>query len=132
MNENESPSTVTIDRTKLAFLQAEANINRRPLVRHLFGVAKYLGVGALIHAWLLGPTFERDSLWSWAYLFAWPVPLTFWLISTLAIWFFYCAIVSIGCAALWWATVEFVERRGRARRRAADFRQPPRAWDARQ
>lgn len=136
MNENEKPSTITVDRETFSRLCAEANINRRPLARHLFSIAKYLGVGALVHAWLLGPTFERDNLWSWAYVVAWPVPLTFWLIGVLAVWFAYCAVVSIGCAAIWWATVEIVERRGRARRGElhrspyGSFRQPPRTWDA--
>lgn len=140
MNENEKPSTVTVDRETFGNICAEASINRRPLARHLFSVAKYLGVGALIHAWLLGPDFDRDNLWSWAYLLAWPVPLTGWVLAKLGIFFLYCLIVSGTCALLWWATVEFVERRGRARRRREAlqgrdprfFRQPPRSWDARQ
>lgn len=132
MNENEKPSTIIVDRETFSRLCSEASINRRPLARHLFSVAKYLGVGALVHAWLIGPRFEVESLWSWAYLLAWPVPLTGWVLAKLGIFFLYAFVISAICALAWWAAVEIAERRGAARRRNPAFRQPPRSWDTRQ
>lgn len=132
MNENEKPTTVTLPREILLQLRKEADYNRRPLVRHLFTVARYLGIGAMVHAWLLGPRFDANDLWSWAYVLAWPVPLSGWVLAKLGIFFLYAFVISAICALAWWAAVEIAERRGRARRRAAGFRQPPRSWDARQ
>ena len=133
---NDNPEKISVDRETFTTLCQEANINRRPLVRHLFSVAKYLGVGALVHAWLLSPRFESDDLWSWAYLLAWPVPLTGWVLAKLGIFFLYAGTISIVCALIWWAVVEFVERRGAARRldarQEARFRQPPARWSHRE
>ena len=102
-----------------ALLQREANINNRPLVRHLLGVVKYLGLGALVHAWFLGTVFDTRDLWSWGYLLAWPVPLFFWL----AFWGLavsgYAVAAIIICAGLWWGCVAVLEAR---ERRSRDYR----------
>lgn len=136
---NANQEQISVDRETFSRLCQEANINRRPLARHLFYTARYLGVGALVHAWFLGPRFDTEDLWSWAYLLAWPLPVTGWLIAKLAVFFLYAGTISIVCALIWWAIVEITERRGlaRARREAMQgrdprFRQPPVHWSHRE
>lgn len=105
--------TVAINTTTLALLKREAGINRRPLARHLLGAAKFLGLGALVHAWLIGPEFSTHSLWSWGYLLAWPVPLLFWLLSCLLAFVGYAAALALACGFLWWAAMEIRDWRDR-------------------
>lgn len=65
----------------------------------LGGLARWLGVGALVHAALLGPVFKTDSLWSWGYLVAWPLPLAWFVITTVA-GFLWAVLVVLFWAAL--------------------------------
>lgn len=105
--------TVTINPATLALLKREAGINRRPLIRHLTGAAKFLGLGALVHAWLLGPEFSAHSMWSWGYLLAWPVPLLFWVIGLFLTFLGYAAVLVVACGLLWWAAMEVRDWRDR-------------------
>lgn len=53
-------------------------------MRALLKLLPYLGVGALCHALVLGPTFDFGSAWTWAWLLAWPAAL-FVSFSTVAL-----------------------------------------------
>lgn len=68
------------------------------LLYGLFKVGVYLGIGALCHALLLGPTFDRDSLWSWGWILAWPVGL----IGLSAKWVGIGILVILGLALIAW------------------------------
>jgi len=37
--------------------------------------AIYLGIGAMLHALLVGSTFDWSSTWTFAWLFGWPIML---------------------------------------------------------
>lgn len=37
--------------------------------------AVYLGIGAILHAAVVGSTFDWSSAWTFAWLFAWPIML---------------------------------------------------------
>ncbi|GBU16830.1 MULTISPECIES: hypothetical protein [Methylobacterium] len=106
------PSLVTLDPSGLM----ERRVNERPLIRHLVRVAGYLGIGALVHAWFLGPQFEQGNLWSWGYLFAWPVPLLFWVVASILIFLCYAGLLVGTCALVWWFVVTVVESRWRSGR----------------
>jgi hypothetical protein len=41
----------------------------------LIGFAIYLGIGAMLHAAVIGSTFDWSSAWTFAWLFAWPIML---------------------------------------------------------
>lgn len=47
----------------------------RQFVDAILYVGVYLGLGALTHASLIGPTFDPHSLWSWGVLLAWWWPV---------------------------------------------------------
>lgn len=49
----------------------------------LIRVGLYLGIGAILHAFVIGPHFDWSSAWTFAWLFAWPIMLIiwFWIIS---------------------------------------------------
>lgn len=44
----------------------------------LIGFAIYLGIGAMLHAMVLGPTFDWSSAWTFGWLFGWPLMLFIW------------------------------------------------------
>lgn len=104
---NDKPSLITVNSP-----DREAWLNSRPLIRHLTHAAGFLGVGALVHAWLLGPDFDKHNLWSWGYVLAWPVPLFFWLASVVLLLIGYAAVISIGCGFLWVFYCWVIDRRG--------------------
>ena len=120
---SDKPALFTIDTSGLDNIRREVMLNRHPVVRHLIKAAGYLGIGALVHAWLIGPQFDQGSLWSWGYLFAWPVPLFFWIATSLLIFLVYALALIVGCAALWWIAVDILDRRER-RARARRFGRP--------
>jgi hypothetical protein len=83
----------------------------------LIGFAIYLGIGAMLHALFVGPTFDWQSAWTFGWLFGWPIMVfvTFWAaIIGLA--------VVIGIIAVAWSWLEAIanwrERRRRSRARA--------------
>lgn len=61
----------------IGLLKHAANMRAAPGLRRLLSFVVWLGIGALFHAWQLGPTFEVNSLWSWGYVIAWPVAFIF-------------------------------------------------------
>lgn len=75
----------------------------------------YLGIGAFWHAIFVDTAFIVNDLWSYVWLFAWPVPLgVFGFLAGLALMLLLIVIIGI------WAYVEglFAERRQRRMRRA--------------
>ena len=39
-------------------------------------LALYLGIGAMLHALIIGATFDWSSAWTWGVLFGWPILFT--------------------------------------------------------
>ncbi|GJE78134.1 hypothetical protein [Methylorubrum suomiense] len=124
---SDKPTLFTLDASSVSTVQREEVLNNRPLTRHLFNVAKYLGIGALVHAWFLGPDFDTGSLWSWGYIAAWPVPLAFWFVAQVAVFGLYAMLLIVSVALLWLCfvlTAEMIERRRRRAERAARIYDP--------
>lgn len=50
-------------------------------MNRLFCLALYVGIGAFLHALILGASIDWHSAWSIAWLFAWPIMLivSFWI-----------------------------------------------------
>ncbi len=128
---SDKPTLITVDPTGLSTLQRELYLNKRPFIRHLIKFVTFLGIGALVHAWFLGPDFDPRSLWSWGYLLAWPIPMLIWLaiqIAVIGAWIF---IVGVLLATAWFGTqliVGHVDSRNKLRRlreREADLRFDP-------
>lgn len=48
----------------------------------IVGLAFYLGIGALFHAFMVGPHFDWSSAWTWGWLFGWPIMIfvAFWAV----------------------------------------------------
>lgn len=48
----------------------------------LVGLAFYLGIGALFHAFMIGPNFDWSSAWTYGWLLGWPVMIfiAFWAV----------------------------------------------------
>lgn len=48
----------------------------------LVGLALYLGIGALFHAFMVGPQFDWSSAWTYGWLLGWPVMIfvAFWAV----------------------------------------------------
>lgn len=84
----------------------------RSFISHLKGAAAYVGIGALVHAWFLGPDFNDHSLWSWGYLLAWPIPVLFWLATVILVFIGYAAVLSLTCGFLWVFYCWVIDRRG--------------------
>ena len=58
-------------------------------------LALYLGIGALLHALIVGATFDWSSAWTWGLLLGWPVLFT---LGTLALGLAIMAAVFVGIA----------------------------------
>jgi hypothetical protein len=56
----------------------------------LIALAFYLGIGALLHAFAVGPQFDWSSAWTWGWLLGWPVAIF------IAFWGFMLAMLAIG------------------------------------
>lgn len=72
-------------------------------------LCRWVGIGALTHAWLLGPAFDVHSLWSYGYVLAWPLPLAAWLLGWLGAALFWVGVGTIVILLLcfgYWALVE--------------------------
>lgn len=119
---SEKPTLVSIDPTGLTTEKREQLLNSRPLVRHIRSAITWFGIGALVHAWFLGPDFDPDNLWSWGYLIAWPIPMTLWLVIQAGVFGFWFLVV-IGIFVLTWfaakASAEWVKKREQAKHQAA-------------
>src|SRR5262249_50832275 len=78
----------------------------------LLGFAIYLGIGALLHALILGPHFDWTSAWTFGWLFAWPLMLF--------IWFWIVVIGILVAAGIGWAMYAWLKTiaEWRARRKA--------------
>ena len=50
--------------------------------RGLIGLAFYLGIGAMFHAFMVGPHFDWSSAWTWGWLLGWPIMIfvAFWAV----------------------------------------------------
>lgn len=80
-------------------------------------LAIYLGIGAMLHAVFVGPTFDWHSAWTFGWLFGWPVMffITFWAgILGLAI-----LGAVIGCLYWWLDTFAHWRERRRNQKRKA-------------
>lgn len=76
----------------------------RALPAALIIPALYAGTGALCHVWHAGIEFQRDSLWSWGWLLAWPVGL----LVIAAKWIVIALGVILGlCVIAWMAYVAY-------------------------
>jgi hypothetical protein len=74
----------------------------------------YLGVGILCHLLFLGSHFLIDDLWSWVWLFGWPIAL---FVSGLLV-CFALGIVLVAGLGLWtWIDSLFANRRAKQLRR---------------
>lgn len=69
----------------------------------------YVGIGALLHALIVGPQFDWQSAWTWGWLLGWPIAvlIAFWAVI-LGIFGF---VMVIGGIALGW--IAWTERRDR-------------------
>lgn len=67
----------------------------------LVGFAIYVGIGAMLHAAVIGSTFDWSSAWTFAWLFAWPL-----MLAMTFIWFGVLAAVGIG---IFWAAWSWLE-----------------------
>lgn len=56
------------------------------------GMLIYLGIGALLHALMIGPQFDWQSAWTWGWLLGWPIALF------IAFWAFILGALVLGCA----------------------------------
>lgn len=80
----------------------------------LIGFAVYLGIGAILHATVIGSSFDWASAWTFAWLFAWPIMLCI----TFGAFLLTVAVISI---IIWisWSWLETIaqwrERRRKAR-----------------
>ena len=61
----------------------------------LIGFSIYLGIGALLHAMVLGPKFDWSNAWTFGWLFGWPLMLFTW--------FWAAALVAAIIGGLIWA-----------------------------
>ncbi|HVL73675.1 MAG TPA: hypothetical protein VM434_17540 [Beijerinckiaceae bacterium] len=66
-------------------------------MRALFWIAIYFGIGALMHAIFLAPTFDWSSAMTWAWLTVWPLML----LAKIIIWGVIAAVVIWAAVALW-------------------------------
>ena len=68
----------------------------------LVGFAIYLGIGAMLHAAVIGSTFDWSSAWTFAWLFGWPIMLlaTFGMFVVTA-----AIVIGLGYAAWSWLVV---------------------------
>lgn len=127
---SEKPTLVSIDPTGLTTEKREQLLNSRPFVRHIRSAITWFGIGALVHAWFLGPDFDPDNLWSWGYLIAWPIPMTFWLVIQAGVFGFWFLVV-VGILALAWFAGKAVVggyRRLQERRKQREDREVFDAW----
>jgi len=120
------PSThIAVEKRSAAIMaraaEGQLRLQQTSLRAHLTRVAGYLGIGALVHAWFLGPDFDAGSLWSWGYVAMWPVPLAFWFVMQAAVFGFYLLMLMVGCSLLWagLCLAGDLHRRRRERREAA-------------
>lgn len=84
----------------------------------LIGFAIYVGVGAMLHAIVIGPHFDWTSAWTIGWLLGWPIMLFIWF--WVAILCLICVATVIGCIWMWLATIaDWNDRRVRAKTRKA-------------
>lgn len=50
-------------------------------MRHLIGLAFYLGAGALFYAMFIGAQIDWSSAWTYGWLLAWPIALVVKFVS---------------------------------------------------
>lgn len=65
-------------------------------MKGIISFAAYIGFGALLHALVVGPTFDWSSAWTIGWLLGWPIALvvTFWA------WILICVITVVAAAAI--------------------------------
>lgn len=73
--------------------------------------AIYLGIGAMLHALIVGATFDWSSAWTFAWLFGWPIML----VVTFGVAIIGCGII-VAIAWVAWSWLETIAH-WRARRR---------------
>lgn len=83
----------------------------------LIGFAIYVGIGAMLHAGVVGSTFDWSSAWTFAWLFAWPIMLLLTFV-----WF--GVLVAIGCGMIWvaWSWLDMYANWRVKRRKATEPR----------
>ena len=82
----------------------------------VFGL--YIGFGAMLHALIVGPTFDWSSAWTFGWLFGWPLMLVFTFTAAI--------LFGLIVAACLWAAWEWLKSiaHWRHKRRVTKRQQP--------